>query len=62
MECPTCKKIHHAKLFGIVKCQECYGRLAQQSSLGKGKGVRKNSARANLSSMQPGANRGGLDN
>lgn len=52
MECPTCKKKHHAKLFGIVKCQECYGRLAQQPGVAQSQSIRKDSARSDLSGMQ----------
>jgi len=61
MECPTCKRTHHVKLFGQVKCGECYGRLAQQSSMGKGEGIRQDSPRTYLPSMRTGTNRGGLD-
>jgi hypothetical protein len=61
MECPTCKQKHHVRLFGLVKCGECYGRVAQQSSLGESESLRQDDTRASVPSMQQGTNRWGLD-
>lgn len=61
MECPTCKAIHHAKLFGQVRCQECYGRLAQQPRVAQSKGIRQDSARPSLPGVSQRTIGGGLD-